>query len=323
MARKLTTPIMRMVQGSMQMRQARDDDNNPKFDDDGKPVMVWFFAGAIAKDNPEWGPFWGEMYTEARTSFPHLCNAAGEITHPKFSWKYQDGDGVDKNGKSVADKPGFAGHHIIKFSTQIEPKCFPANDLSTMAQLQDPHKIIKPGHYIRVRVFCNGNGVDTSKGSRVPGLYMNPEIILHEGYGPEIITGEDPKEAFAQAAAYRPAGMSAAPVGAAPGAAPSALSGAPAPAPHAAPAPVGIAAAPAPLPASAPAPAGVAPSPPASVGGAAPPPAPAADPNMYTDPATGLRYIHTGTAGAFTVKQLIDVGWTVQTLLGAGHARQA
>lgn len=313
MPRKITSPIMRLVQGSMSLQQERDDNGNLKFLDDGKPSMSVFFAGAIDKNNPEWDKFWGEIYAEALASFPTLVKD-GVIQHPKFSFKYQDGDGVSsQTGQSVAGKPGFAGHHIIKFGSLYPPKCFYANELDPASQIQEPDKVIKKGHYIRVRCYVQGNGVDPTKNpSRVPGIYINPEIVLHEGFGPEIVSGEDPREAFKEQAGYRPAGMSAAPVGNANAPAPS---GAPAPAP--APLPSG-APAPAPLPSGAPAP--TPPAPPAGI--PTPPPTAAVDPNAYTDPATNLRYIHTGTAGPYTVKQLIDVGWTIAALVQQQHARQ-
>ena len=313
---RITTPIGRMVQGGPILRDKLDDDGN-KVIENGQAVQEVFVAIAIAKDNPDWGPFYAALYNVARAEFPHLCDANQVITHPRFSWKIQDGDGVDKNGKSVAGKPGFAGHWIVKLGTRFLPKCYRASNLEPTAVLtkEDAEQVFKRGHYISARIVVQGNGVKPSDSNRVPGIYLSPEILFWEGFGEEIVSGEDPREAKKGAeTAYRPAGMSQAPVGG--------VAGGSAPAPGGLPAPGG---APAPMPA----PSGAAPAPGAlpAPGGAAPAPSSLPAPGGLPAPSSlpapapaGPRYQMTAAAQGATREQLLaaGLGWTDESLIAQG-----
>jgi hypothetical protein len=312
---RITTPIGRMVQGGPVLRDKLDDDGN-KVIEDGQVVQEVFVAIAIAKDNPDWNTFYAALYNVARGAFPHLLDANQVITHPRFSFKIQDGDGVDKNGKSVAGKPGFAGHWIVKMGTRFLPKCYRASNLEPTAVLtkEDAEQVFRRGHFISARVVVQGNGVKPSDSNRVPGIFISPEILFWEGFGPEIVSGEDPREAKkGTEGAYRPAGMSDAPVGG--GAAGGSLPapGGAAPAPSSLPAPGGAA----PAPSSLPAPGGAAPAPSSlpAPGGALPAPS-----SLPSPAPSGPRYQMTAAAQNATREQLLaaGLGWTDESLIAQG-----
>lgn len=333
-----TTPVGRFVQGSMLLEPKKDVDGKPKLGDDGKQVFESFVALAIAKDNPELPAFMQLITGAGMAAFAHLFNAQGQCLINNFAWKMQDGDGVDKQGKSVANKEGFPGHWIFKFTTQFAPRVYRSRntggsgDFSTADLIIDGqdaagraftvNDIVKRGHFIRISGSVRGNGVKPENRQAVPGLFLSHSLVEHVGYGKEIVSGPDANEAFAQkpASAYVPAGMSATPVGTAGPTAAPAAGGMPTPgaaamptpgvaAPAAAAMPTPTAAMPTPA-AAMPAPGGM-PTPGAMpVPGAAAMPAPAAQP----------QYQPTALAQGATVDQLLGagLGWTIETLLAQG-----
>lgn len=223
MSRQLTIEG-RFVQGGLTMHPQKDMKTGlPKKDDQGNPVLGNFIAIAVPKkvkdpvtgqmvDNPKVGEYYSHFDAEARFAFSHLyANAQNVNSHPRFAMKWQDGDGVDTNGKSVADTPGFAGHWIIKCATQLRaPNCYVRNSSGGLDQLTEPEKIIKKGYYIAVAVTIAGNGVEANNTQAVPGLYVTPEQVLFVAPGEEIFTGIDPNQAFAGVAgAQAPAGTAA------------------------------------------------------------------------------------------------------------------
>ena len=323
------TPIVRMVQGSMTLSEKIDmKTNKPVLDENGNKVMEAFFAVAFPKkipnesgvliDNPHFAAFYGQMYATARAEFPHLFDAAGNCTHPRFSWKLQDGDGKDYNGQSVSGKPGFAGHWIIKFGSRYAPACFRANQYDPSQRLQNPDEVIKRGYFIRVSGNMRGNGVKPTDTTNVPGIFLSGNLVEFVAFGEEITSGPDASKVFGQAPlASLPAGASAVPLGApagspapgsaAPGGMPLPGSAAPAggpplPLPAGGPPLPGVGAGGPPLPGAG-VPAGL-PLP----GAGAPPPPPAAP-----------VYRMTPQAGAFTREQYLAGGWSDEKLIAEGY----
>lgn len=328
MSRQLTIEG-RFVQGGLTMHPQKDmKTGQPKKDSEGKPVLGNFIAIAIPKkinvngqwvDNPKVGEYYAQFDAEARLNFPHLYTT-GQNSHPRFAMKWQDGDGVDSNGKSVADVPGFAGHWIIKCATQLRaPNCYVRNSAGGLDQLTEPEKVIKKGYYVAVAITIDGNGVEPGNAQAVPGLFVTPEQVLFVAPGEEIFTGIDPNQAFAGiAGAQAPAGAAA--VGG--------LSSPPLP--SGAPPMPGNAALPSPgVASSAPVPGGNAPMPgAAAVPTGAPPlpggvPVPGSNfptPGAAPTPAQPV-YQMTASAQGATREQLLamGVGWTDEKLIEAGH----
>lgn len=289
----ITTPIMRLLWGSMTEPQTKDAEGKPLViksgPDAGKPTQRFAFGAGVPKTpgQTHWAnkpatwdtdpatagtPYWGEQIWQiGHASFPN-----GQAQRPDFAWKVIDGDSQIPNKKGVkpCDREGYPGHWVVTFSSTFAPKVCNADGTNKM---YDP-KAIKCGHFIQVLGTVDGNNSPNQ-----PGVYVNHDWVAHSGFGEEIHNGSDPAAAgFGKGP--KPAGMSAVPVGGlatppAPGAAvplPTATAPAPTaaiPLPVAVAPPVPAAAPPAPT-AVAPNPAILAPPPPAATVVAPPPAAP-------------------------------------------------
>lgn len=316
---RFTSPVGRLVQGSLDEPQTKDAQGNPRVvktgPNIGQPNPQYFIAVAFPKADPqgEFAAFWGVLVAQAAADFPNLFpqGAAGACVHPKFAFKYVDGDGVDDNGKPNAEKEGFAGHHVIRFASAYPPRCFHAGRYAAHEQIREKGAI-KRGYFVRVNGTVEGNG-----NAQRPGIYVNLDMVELSAYGPETVSGPDAGQAFGAGPSALPAGATAAPVGAplppaggnvpgvpaAPAYAPPAVPPAALMAPSAAPAPYAGFIPPV---GSGPAPTAVAPSLPAIPAPPAPPSAPVATRSL------------TSAAGGHSYEQLIAAGWTDETLRANG-----
>lgn len=301
MALTLTTPTGRIVQGSIHNGSTTNLKGETLYyktgANKGQPRTEWFFALAIEKHNPELPAFLAALAAVAVQAFPQLFpqGAAGQCLHPRFSWKYKDGDGVDDNGKQNSTKEGWKGCYVFTFKGSQPPQAY-HNGVP-----KDP-KTIRCGDFVRVLCSTEGNGGGGTAADAKPGIYLNHIGVEFQGYGPEIIGGPDVREQFAKTqAGYRPAGMSDVPLGAAPAAA-GALPAHSVPPAYGAPpayAPPVVAAPPAYTPPVA--------APPAYT----PPPAPAAAPvaRQMTPKAAGATYEAFMAMGGWTDELLIREGY--------------
>jgi len=200
----IVTPVGRIVQGNAFVPNTTDQQGNQLLNksgpNKGQPRVEFYLGLAIAKDNPEWAALWASISAIASNDWP-----GGEFNAPTFSWKYIDGDSVDNKGKPYSDREGFAGHHILRFSSGYQPQVVTAGGA---AQISEPSQC-KRGDYARVVFTCKGNG-----NAEKPGVYMNLQIVEHIGYGEEITSGPDAVSILSQAqpAQYMPAGVSQTPV---------------------------------------------------------------------------------------------------------------
>lgn len=338
------SPVGRMVQGDAFEPQTKDQQGNQLLvktgPNKGQPTQRFFIAVAFRKDDPAFGAFYQQLASVARSAWPQWFDAAGNCTHPRFSMKVMDGDGVDDNGRPNRDKPGFAGHWIVKFGSSFAPKCFYAGRYAPHEQIQDK-KAIPRGYYVRVAGTLESNNNDQK-----PGIYVNLGMIELVGGEPSMIiqSGPDASAVFGGSAPQLPAGVPAVVMGNVP---PAAMPGLP-PTPTAPPAqtlppvagvsgalPVAPSAMPAPLPV---APLAVAPNPAflSGPGNAAPPPLPGAAPNAGfpspLPPAVGLPVpsasvattspsnarTMTAAAGGHSYEALIAAGWTDASLRERG-----
>ena len=205
------TPVGRIVQGSVAMQQQKDvDTNQPMKDEHGNPVMGTFIALAFPKvlpngqPNTEFDAFFGQLRQVAASAWPALFPQGpnGPCTNPRFSWKYQDGDGVDQSGKSVADKPGFKGNHILRFFTSFPIRCFHEGKFAAHEEIQKPEDIIKRGYWVRLFGEAKSNN---ATGTQVPGISLYPKLLSFVERGEEIVSGPDAQTAFGNAAVgWRP-----------------------------------------------------------------------------------------------------------------------
>ena len=205
------TPVGRIVQGSVAMQQQRDvDTNQPLKDAAGNPVMGTFLALAFPKvlpngqPNTEFDTFFGQLRQVAAASWPALFpqGAAGQCVNPRFSWKYQDGDGTDQSGRSVADKPGFRGNHIVRFFTSFPLRCFHEGKFAAHEEIQTPEDIIKRGFWTRLLVEAKSNN---ATGTQVPGISLYPKLLSFVERGEEIVSGPNAEETLGKTAVgWRP-----------------------------------------------------------------------------------------------------------------------
>jgi len=220
------TPVGRLVQGDPFEPQTKNMQGQPLMTLAGEPTQRYFIAVAFRKDDPQFPALKAKLVQAAREGFAHLFDAAGNCTHPRFSWKIMDGDGVDDNGKHNAGKEGFAGHWVVKFASSFAPRCFHAGRYAPHEQIQDPN-VIRRGYFVRVAGTVESNG-----NIQKPGLYVNLSMVELSGIGPEITSGPDASTVFGGTAAPLPVGASPLPMhaGTAPVAAPSTPVATPAPA---------------------------------------------------------------------------------------------
>lgn len=214
---RFTTPVGRLVQGDVDEPQTKDAQGNPRVvktgPNAGQPNPQYFIAVAFPKADPqgEFSKLYGLLLQKAAQDFPNLFpNAAtGDYTcvHPQFSFKVIDGDGRDANGKSNAEKEGFAGHWVLRLASGYPPRIFDAGKYGPHDQIQEKG-FIKRGYYVRVSGTVEGNG-----NAQRPGLYVNLDMVERSAFGPEIVGGPDASDAFGGGPAALPAGASATPVG--------------------------------------------------------------------------------------------------------------
>jgi hypothetical protein len=252
MSNQFLSPVGRLVQGDAFEPQTKDQQGNPLViksgPNAGQPTQKWFIAVAFPKTDPAWPAFHAQIINVARAAFPQFFNAQGQCTHPAFSFKIADGDGIDQNGKPNSTKEGFAGHWVVRFSSSFPPKCFYSGRYQAHEQIQDK-MAIRRGYYVRVAGTIDGNGNTQGK----PGVYINLNMIELVAQGQEIVSGPDAASVFGAApVAALPAGAMPLPGGVAPGGAPMAAAAMTPAAPVAA-APAPAFGTPAPLPPTVPA----------------------------------------------------------------------
>lgn len=292
---RLTSPRGRFVQGDAFEPQTTDQQGAPLTiktgPNAGQPTKRWFMAVAYSKADPATLPYlmqiaqfgaqsWPTFFPAGATQAPPLFGC----THPRFSFKIVDGDGIDDNGKPNRDKEGFAGHYVVKYSTSIQaPGVWQEPNYDEMARVNDP-RMLPRGYYVRINHTVQSNDNDQR-----PGLYVNLDkvAICADQAGAAVIqSGPTAAEAFG-ASTYAPA----APLPVTPSPVPAAST------------PVAST----PVPAT-PSPSSPAPAPYSGYIPAAPvpptPPVPAAPPARVMLPA----------AGGATYEAMIAAGWTDEML---------
>jgi hypothetical protein len=188
MIETITTPVGRLVEGSLYKGNEFDVDNQPLKFKTGKNAgqlrTDFYFAIAVPKGvETHWNQTaWGKVIESVgKIAFPK-----GQWNRPDFSWKITDGDStvMNKANRRPCDKEGFAGHWVLKFSRPFSPKIYNADGSK---QLLDDN-FVNLGDYIQVHASIAGNDSD-----KQPGIYLNHLMVAFSGYGERIILGPDPK----------------------------------------------------------------------------------------------------------------------------------
>ena len=308
--RDILLPVGRLVAGDLYTGSDKDADGKPRIiktgPNAGQPTIQFFIAVALPKTPgvAHWAhEAWGRQFWEVgNLAFPKIAEG------PQFAFKVVDGDSTVPNKKGIAPntREGYPGHWVVSCTSSYPPKVVNADGSQYILEKD----AVKRGYYVQVLVTVDGNG-----SSQNPGIYVNPNIVSFQGYGPEIHTGVDPTSVgFGKGP--RPAGLSAVPIGGTPGApapsappAPAATSGYAAPLP---PVP-GVPGAPAAGNGPVPAPTGVVPAP----GFLSPPAAPAAPPPPMPAPTPPARQM-TAKAGGYTYEAMLAAGWNDAALIANG-----
>jgi hypothetical protein len=308
-----TTPVGRLVGGSVDKPQDKDADGKPLIiksgPNIGKPTVKYYVAIAIPKtpgvahwaSEPQWG---AHIWDVGHKAFP------GVAASPQFSWKVEDGDSQVPNlkGHKPCDREGYKGCWVMHCGSNWPMKAY---DYKNTGKVEIDPKQIKRGYFVQIAISCQGNG-----SAQKPGVYLNPQGVDLTAFGPEITTGFDADSAGFGQNVSLPPGATLTPVGGMTAGVtppPPATSVAP-PVPGA-----GAPFVPPPLPGAYAAPAApAAPLPPANpaILGVAPPdwPAPPAAPAV--DP----RGVPTAKAAGATLDAMLAwPGWTLDTLKANGY----
>lgn len=209
MKTEFLTPVGRFVQGDPFEAQTKNMQGQPLMTQSGQPTQRYFMAVAFKKTDTAFGALWQLIDQTARASFPGINILPPWDQQCRFSWKVMDGDGVDDNGKPNANKPGFAGCWVVKFSSSFAPRCFYAGKYAPHEQIQDVNAI-KRGWYVRISGTIEGNA-----NVQKPGVYVNLSMVELVGGSPAdiIVTGPDASTVFGGQAAQLPPGVAALPMG--------------------------------------------------------------------------------------------------------------
>jgi hypothetical protein len=292
---EFTSPVGRIVWGSLYEPRTKDFDGNPLTKkhgpDAGKPDQRFEFGLAVPKTAAHWAQeSWGRIIWEtAHAAFPG--GDRSPAMSPTFSWKITDGDSKVISAKSKSKIPpcereGYAGHWVLTFSSVFAPRIYDARDVNNPILMDLPNAIV-PGYAVQVIGTVAGNT------GASPGIYLNHNAVGLRAYMPEIrTTGVDVTGKFGGAL---PPGASTVPVGGFAASAPAPAAVPPAyVAPPTAAAPVAVVPAPAML--------GIPPT-------LAPPPPPAAT------PAAPARAPHKG----IPYESYIKGGWSHAQLVADGY----
>lgn len=208
-AKQFTTPVGRLVWGSLYVPRDKDAEGKPLViktgPSAGQPTKKWDFGVAVPKGAEQhWNQTqWGQLiWQTGHAGFP-----GGQANAPTFAWKVTDGDSQipNRKGRKPVDQEGYPRHWILSFSSSYPPRTYNA-DGSKQYTEQDGQPI-KNGHYVQVA----GN-VDSNGSANQPGVYLNHNMVAHSGYGAEIISGPD-ATAVGFGQSPLPPGASTVPVG--------------------------------------------------------------------------------------------------------------
>ena len=181
----ITTPVARLVAGSLYRGSLADTEGNPHVyktgPNAGQTHPVWFFGVAITKEPGKqwWETAWGsQIYKAGSEAFPQACGSQS------FSWKVEDGDSQtpNKKGKKPADNEGYPGNWIIKFNSNFAPNIVEKQAMGWTKIIADD--VVKCGYYVQVNFNAIGN-----MSNQNPGVLFNVNAVAFIKAGAEISFG--------------------------------------------------------------------------------------------------------------------------------------
>jgi len=185
-----TLPVGRLVYGHPSKKIQKTDTQRKPVMKDGQPVFVHQFGVAYPKNvfNEQ---IWPIMYHAAKAVFQGYEPPLPPTT--LFSYKFKDGDGVDKQMRPYSAREGYAGHCVVHFETQFDLLAYRQNT-QTGGWDQITENDYKTGDYIAVNCSIEGNKPDNA--AHTPGLFINPQGVLLMGHGPAIINAPSADQMF-------------------------------------------------------------------------------------------------------------------------------
>ena len=193
-------PEGRLVQGDIfemstkdKMGNIRTVKNGPN---SGQPSPQLIVVVAYAKNDPKWLALKQHWKNKAAEDFPQFFpnGPNGACTHPNFAWKWQDGDGVDGDGKPNSNKEGWAGHDVVRYTSGFPAKVYHKDHYAPQEEVFRKPNEAHPcprGFFIRVCGTTEGNN-DLTR----PGMFHNCSLVEISRPGPEIRTGPNAAAAF-------------------------------------------------------------------------------------------------------------------------------
>jgi hypothetical protein len=177
-----TTPVARMVMGSLYVPQTTDSKGDPLVYktgvNKGKPRSEYFFRIAIPKggeshwNQTEWG---SKIWNIAHAAWPN-----GQTQAPAFAWKVIDGDSnvpAGLNSTPPSSYEGYPGNWVLTFTGGIRPQI--VNHDGSKALLEDD--AVYTGCYVQVAGNVAGNG-----SPQTPGVYLNHQAVAFSAHGERI-----------------------------------------------------------------------------------------------------------------------------------------
>lgn len=193
----INLPVGRIVWGNPAVSQIkRNYTTKQPVLKDGKEIDEWACGIAIPKEEFT-SKVWPFLHQEASKIYPNGV--------PRdFSWKYTDGDSVDEKGQPYNKREGYAGHYILKISTEaFAPSIFKFENGAYRQIAQDE---IKCGDYVVPNVTIKAHSNNSG------GLYINPNGFELVGYGSKIVSSyANPEEMFKRQQYQLPAGATLTP----------------------------------------------------------------------------------------------------------------
>jgi len=202
-----TTPVGRLLQGSVYEPQDKDMNGNPltikSGPNIGKPTVKYYFAIGIPKGQEQhWAqtPWGAIIYAAGQAAFPQICN------NPNFAWKVMDGNAPTTDSKGIVQPPrdDWKNNWILRFSSSFAPKLY---NKDGSAALLEPNAI-RLGYYVQVFGQVDGNNTPSK-----PGVFLNHSMVALTAFGPEIIIGPNASAVGFGQNVTLPAGASTTPIG--------------------------------------------------------------------------------------------------------------
>jgi hypothetical protein len=200
------TPVMRLIEGDVFTPNTTNwETKEPLTNKDGSPRSEYYVGLAAAKSDAGWTELEAKLRAEATAGWAPKNIVPAAVKD--FSWKFYDGDGVDKYGKPLSDKnPAKSGQMVLRMTNGFPPQVYVRAAILAQANPNHPAlqgvtippgtngpliqlgpqdaAICKKGYFYRA--FGDAKSNDNLQS---PGIYVNVQGVELVGFGEEIHSG--------------------------------------------------------------------------------------------------------------------------------------